>query len=143
MNAFTFPPEQEAARSQARRYAWRSIGLVTASGLLLYLVTGHSQTMKTAWVTDVLSIIPSVAFLVASRYELRPPTERYPYGHFRALSICFLLTAAILLTMGVWLLLEAVLKLVHAERPAIGAVVVFGHVFWLGWAMIEIGRAHV
>ena len=133
---FTFPDQQRDAREQARRYAWRSIALISFSGIVLYVVTGSSQTMKTAWVTDVLSVLPSVAFLIASRYELRRPNERYPYGHFRAISICFLFTAIVLLGMGAWLLLEALLKLIHTERPAVGAIVVFGRSLWLGWAMI-------
>jgi len=136
MSSFTFPAEQHQAREQARRYAWRSIVLIGATGVVLYLVTGQSQTMKTAWVTDVLSMVPSVALLVAAHYELKPPTRHYPFGHFRAMSICFLLTATILLCMGVWLFMEALLKLIHAERPAIGAIVLFGRPVWLGWAMI-------
>src|SRR3954447_9644240 len=104
---FEFPPEQREGRDLARRYAWRSIVLVSISGAILYATTGHSQTMKTAWITDVLSVIPSAALLFALRLELRPPSERYPYGHFRAISICFLLTATILLGMGLWLFGEA------------------------------------
>jgi cation diffusion facilitator family transporter len=134
--AFEFPAEQREVRERARRYAWRSIVLITASGILLYLTTGNSQTMKTAWVTDFLSIVPSMALLIAFRYELKPPTARYPFGHFRAISICFLLTATILLSMGLWLFTEAALKLVRLERPPIGAMTLFGYTFWAGWAMI-------
>jgi cation diffusion facilitator family transporter len=133
---FTYPPEQAELRERARAYARRSIVLISISGIVLYLTTGNSQTMKTAWVTDVLSMIPSVALLIALKYELRPPTHRYPFGHFRAISICFLLTATVLLAMGVWLFLEAVLKLLHGERPPIGTVFIGGQAIWLGWAMI-------
>jgi divalent metal cation (Fe/Co/Zn/Cd) transporter len=54
------------------------------TGIVLYLTTGSSQTMKTAWVTDFLSIVPSMALFGALRRELQPPDERYPFGHFRA-----------------------------------------------------------
>jgi cation diffusion facilitator family transporter len=133
---FEFPPEQREVRRRACRYAWRSIGLISASGALLYLTTGRSQTMKTAWMTDLLSIIPSAALLVAFRFELRPATKRFPYGLFRSISICFLLTATILLTMGVWLFGEAALKLARAERPAVGAMMIAGRPIWAGWAMM-------
>jgi len=133
---FQYPPELRELRDRAQRFAWRSIWMIGVSGLVLYLTTGHSQTMKTAWATDLLSIVPSIGLLVAMRYELRPPTPRYPYGHLRALSICFLLTSTVLLAMGVWLLAEAVLKLGHGERLPIGGVALFGHVIWAGWAMI-------
>lgn len=92
--------------------------------------------MKTAWITDVLSIVPSIGLLVALRRELRPPTKRFPFGHFRAISICFLLTATVLLSMGIWLLAEAVLKLARQERPPIGAMVFFEQPVWAGWIMI-------
>jgi divalent metal cation (Fe/Co/Zn/Cd) transporter len=38
--------------------------------------------------------------------------------------------------MGLWLLAEAVLKLVLEQRPPIGGSVVFGRVIWAGWVMI-------
>jgi len=133
---FEFPPEQAHLRDRARRYAWRSIVLVILSGIVLFITTGRSQTMKTAWITDVLSIVPSAALIVALRRELQPPNERYPYGHFRVISICFLLTATVLLSMGVWLFGESALKLVRQERPPIGAMVLFGRPIWAGWIMI-------
>jgi cation diffusion facilitator family transporter len=133
---FDFPPEQRRLRDRARQYAWRSIILGTISGAVLYVTTGRSQTMKTMWITDFLSIVPSIALIVALRRELQPPSERYPFGHFRAISICFLLTATVLLSMGVWLLGESVFKLARLERPPIGAMVLFGHPVWAGWIMI-------
>ncbi len=81
---FEFPPEQQEGRRLAARYARRSILLITLTGVVLYLTTGSSQTMKTAWVTDFLSIVPSMALLGALRRELQPPDERYPFGHSRA-----------------------------------------------------------
>jgi len=133
---FEFPPEQSRLREEARRYAWRSIVLITISGVALFVTTGRSQTMKTAWITDVLSIVPSIALLFALRRELQPATERYPYGHYRVISICFLLTATVLLSMGVWLLGESSLKLARQERPPIGAMMLFGRPIWAGWTMI-------
>src|SRR5438105_2113962 len=61
---FEFPPEQAHLRDRARRYAWRSIVLVILSGIVLFITTGRSQTMKTAWITDVLSIVPSAGLLL-------------------------------------------------------------------------------
>src|SRR3954468_8773613 len=133
---FEFPPEQSRLREQARHYAWRSIVLITISGVVLYVTTGRSQTMKTAWITDLLSIVPSIALIFALRRELQPATQRYPYGHYRVISICFLLTATVLLSMGVWLLGESSLKLARQERPPIGAMMLLGHPVWAGWTMI-------
>jgi len=136
LSTFTYPPEQQALRDRAHRYAWRSVILISITGIVLYLTTGHSQTMKTAWVTDVLSMLPSIALVIALRYELRPPNAHFPYGHFRALSVCFLFTATVLLSMGVWLSLEALLKLLRAERPPIGVMFIGDASVWAGWPMI-------
>jgi divalent metal cation (Fe/Co/Zn/Cd) transporter len=133
---FQFPPEQGELRDRARRLAWLSIVMVPVAGVVVFATTGQSQTMKTAWITDLLSIIPSAALVLAMRYELRPPTKRFPFGHFRAIAISFLLTASVLLLMGVMLLLDALMKLVRQQRPPIGTMVIAGHQLWAGWPMI-------
>ncbi len=81
---FEFPPGAAGGAEAGRPYARRSILLITLTGIVLYLTTGSSQTMKTAWVTDFLSIVPSMALFGALRRELQPPDERYPFGHLRA-----------------------------------------------------------
>jgi cation diffusion facilitator family transporter len=97
---------------------------------------GQSEAMKTAWVTEVLSMLPPAAFLLATRYEFKPPNERFPFGYLRAISVSYLVAAASLSLIGLWLLVDALLKLLKGERPPIGTVVILGHQFWAGWAMI-------
>lgn len=133
---FRFPEEQWRQRRRAKQLAWLSIVLLTSAGMLLALTTGRSQAMKTAWVTDFLSAVPPVALLVAMRHELRPPNKRFPYGHYRSISIAFLVTAAMFSLMGIWLFVDSAMKLVRQERPPIGTLVVFGHQLWAGWVMI-------
>ena len=84
----------------------------------------------------MLSLIPSAVFLIAGRFRYRPPTERFPYGYHRAVTIAFLCAALALFTMGSFLLFEAVSALLKFEHPSIGTVVVFGRQLWLGWLMI-------
>lgn len=102
----------------------------------MWLTVGQSQAMKTAWAEDLLGLIPPTALLIALRFENRPPSRRFPYGYFRVMSVAFLAAAAALSTIGLWLLADSVLKLVHRERPAIGMMTLFNHHFWAGWAMI-------
>jgi cation diffusion facilitator family transporter len=135
---FRFPPEQEQLRARARRMAWITIGVLSLATLSLALTLGQSQAMKTAWVSDLLSLITPAALLVAMRIETRPPSKRFPYGYHRALSVAFLATAAALGVVGLWLLYDSILKLVRQERPPIGAFSLFGTQFdiWAGWPMI-------
>jgi cation diffusion facilitator family transporter len=134
--AYRFGPEQAQERERARRLCWLTIWLLTSAGTLMLLTSGQSQTMKTAWITDFLSLVPPIALLVAMRIELRPPSERFPYGYTRAISISFLVTAAVLSLFGVMLFTDAVIKLIRGERPPIGTVVIFGRQIWAGWTMI-------
>jgi cation diffusion facilitator family transporter len=122
----------------ARRLEWLTIAYLGSVVVSMYLVMGSSQAMKTAWVEDILSLVPPVAFLVADRVRHWPPNDRFPYGYQRALTIAFLLASFALLAMGVYLALDAIVKLVTTEHPSIGGVRVFGHTIWLGWLMIPV-----
>ena len=134
--AFALPEELQGQRKRAAHLAWLSIVLLGSSTVFLALTLGSSQAMKTAWISDILSIIPPIALLVAMRFELRPPSERFPYGYTRAIGISFLVTASVLTLMGAWLFVDAAMKLLKKEHPPIGLAVYFGHSMWAGWAMI-------
>jgi cation diffusion facilitator family transporter len=92
--------------------------------------------MKTAWVSDILTAIPPMALLISMHYELRDYSERFPFGYTRAISVAFLVTSAVLSIVGLYLLYDALSKLISQQRPAIGLMVVGGHQFWAGWGMI-------
>jgi len=130
------PDEQRELLNRSRRLAWVSIGLLTSAATLMALTLGQSEAMKTAWVSDVLSLIPPIALLVAMRFELRPPTARFPFGYSRAISVSFLATAGVLTLFGIMLFVDAAMKLAAGERPPIGTVVIAGHQIWAGWPMI-------
>ena len=134
--AFEFPPEQDQAFRKARRLEWLTIAYLLSVVALLYFVLGSSQAMKTAWLEDILSLVPPIVFLVASKIAIRPPNERFPYGYHRAVSIAFLVASVALLFMGGWLLIDAAIKLIKAEHPTIGGVHLFGYTIWLGWLML-------
>src|SRR5437868_14937267 len=94
--AYEIPAHLQAPHQRARRMAWLSIGLLFSAATALGLTLGQSQAMKTAWVSDLLTAIPPMAFLAATRMEARRPTQRFPFGYTRAISIAFLVTAAVL-----------------------------------------------
>jgi cation diffusion facilitator family transporter len=133
---FEFPEEMRRLRAKARRLSWLSVVLLTSAAVAVFLTVGQSQAMKTAWITDLLTAIPPIALLVATRKELRAPTRRFPYGYTRAVAMAFLVTSGVLSIFGLYLFVDSVMKLVHGERPPIGTVVLFGHQLWAGWLMI-------
>jgi cation diffusion facilitator family transporter len=130
------PPELQQTLRKARRLEWLTIAYLVSAVILLALVLGSSQAMKTAWIEDLLSLIPPIAFLLAMRFNSRPPTRRFPYGFHRIVSIAHLCSALALFVMGTYLLVESVVKLLTAEYPTINSVELFGQTIWLGWLML-------
>jgi cation diffusion facilitator family transporter len=135
-DTFEYPAEQRAARQRMIRLCQVSCVLLFSGAAFLFMTVGDSQSMKTAWITDLLTILPPLSLLVSLRYEQRRPTKRFPYGYMRATSISFLVTAGTLTLMGLFLFVDSGLKLVRREHPAIGSMSLFGREFWAGWAMI-------
>jgi cation diffusion facilitator family transporter len=135
-NAFQYPAGKLDARKRMIRLCQLSCVLLLTGTAVLYLTVGNSQAMKTAWMTDLLTILPPLSLVGALRYELRPPTRRFPYGYMRATSVAFLVTAGALTMMGLFLCIDSGLKLLRREHPSIGMRVLFGRELWSGWLMI-------
>ena len=130
------PRKQAEALRRAIRLEWITIGFLVIAVTLVGLVLGNSQAMKAAWVEDLLSLLPPIAFLVAVRIIRKPPSRERPYGYHRSVGIAHLVAAVTLVVMGTLLIIDSGLNLITAEHPAIGSVELFGQVFWLGWLMI-------
>lgn len=130
------PPEIEADLRRAVRLEWWTIAWMASIITIIGLVMGSSQAMKTAWIEDVLSLVPSLVFLLALHFERKRPTARFPYGYHRVNSLAFLVAAVALSVMGAVLLVESILGLFHSEHVTIPPVRLFGEDVWLGWLMI-------
>ncbi|MBF0671460.1 MAG: cation transporter [Salinibacterium sp.] len=130
--------EKEATLKQAVRLEWITIAFLAVTVTLVFLVLGNSQAMKAAWIEDMLSFIPPIAFLIALRITRRKATIRHPYGYHRAVGVGHLVSAVALTTMGTFLIIDSGSGLISGEHPSIGTVVLFGNVIWLGWLMIGV-----
>ena len=132
----SLPATQTRALRRAIRVEWATIAFLVVTIAMVYLVMGNSQAMKAAWVEDLLSLAPPLAFLLAVRLMSKAPTGAYPYGFFRTVGVAHLVAGVALFVMGAYLLIESVLTLVRGERPPIGSVELFGQTVWLGWLMM-------
>lgn len=132
------PEEQQVALRKAIRWEWFTIGYTTVTIVLIALVVGNSQAMKTAWIEDMLSLIPQVSFLVALLFIRRRPSRAFPFGLHRTMGIGHLVAGVALLVIGGNLAVESIIGLVTLEHPTIGTVVVFGQTVWLGWLMVGV-----
>lgn len=132
------PSELHDDMRKAERLEWWTLGLMATVIVAMGLVAGSSQAMRTAWIEDLLSLVPAIVFLIAAKLEARPPTRRFPFGFARANSLAFLIAAVALGSVGVSLLLESTLPLIKAEHVTIPPMVLFGHTLWSGWAMVAV-----
>ncbi|WP_336640707.1 cation transporter [Microbacterium sp. USHLN272] len=132
------PAEQTRALRSAIRWEWFTIGYTSITIAVIALVVGNSQAMRTAWIEDMLSLIPQIAFLVALIFVRRRPDRTHPYGMHRAMGVGHLVAGVALLAVGLNLARESVVGLVSGEHPTIGTVLLFGQTIWLGWLMVAV-----
>ena len=130
------PPSKKDALQRAIRLEWLSLAFLVTAVVAMYLALGSSQAMRAAWIEDLLSFLPPIAFLVTNRTRARKADPDHPFGYHRSVSVGYLAAALALLTMGTYLVVESALGLVAAEHPPIGLVTVFGFTFWAGWLMV-------
>jgi cation diffusion facilitator family transporter len=130
------PPELEQVHRKAVRLEWLSIAYLITAIAAVYFTLGDSQAMKGAWIEDMLSLAPPIAFLVAARVRYKRPDAEHPFGYHRAVELAFLIAALALFALGGFLVVDSVLKLLSGEHPPIGMVELFDWQVWLGWLMI-------
>lgn len=133
-----FGEQQREALSRAIRLERITLAWMVGTVALVALVAGQSAAMRAAWAEDMLSLLPPIAFLVATRRIRKRPDRMHPYGFHRSIGVAHLVAAVALLTMGGYLALDSAMGLVTVERPPIGLTVLFGHAIWAGWLMIAV-----
>lgn len=134
----TLPEEIAGDLRKAVRLEWITIAALIGIVVAVYLVLGNSQAMKTAWIEDMLSFIPPIAFLVGVHVTRRPATTARPFGYHRAFGISHVVAATALTVMGGYLIVDSALKLITTEHPTIGGIQLFGTTIWLGWLMMGV-----
>ncbi|KJL17909.1 cation transporter [Microbacterium foliorum] len=132
------PQEQAEALRKAIRWEWFTIAYTSATIAVIALVVGNSQAMRTAWIEDMLSLIPQFAFLIALLFVRRRPNRRRPYGMHRAMGIGHLVAGVALFVVGANLAVESAVGLIAGEHPTIGTVQIWGETIWLGWLMVAV-----
>lgn len=134
--SYRLPEEKERLLGKAIRLEWITIGLMLTIIAVMYVTMGSSQAMKTAWVEDLLSLVPPISFLIAMRFRSREPNERFPYGYRRATMLAFLVASVAVLVLGLYLLIDASHSLISGHHPTLGHMNLFGLHVWSGWVMI-------
>ena len=63
-SSFELPDHLKPKFSKAKKLEWITLVYLITVVVVMYLVMGSSQAMKTAWLEDLLSLVPSIAFLI-------------------------------------------------------------------------------
>lgn len=137
-DAYEYPERLQPYEDRAKRLELFSVGFLTTTAILIYIVMGNSQAMKASFFEDLLALIPPITFLIVRRIRRRPQSHEYPYGFHRAVTVGFLISAFALTMVGAFLLYDGASKLILRERVTIGTMDVFGHLVWQGWLMIAV-----
>ena len=132
------PREQQEAMRKAVKVEVITMAYTAVTIALIALVVGSSQAMRTAWIEDMLSLLPQIAFLSALIFIRRKPTRQFPFGLHRAMGVGHMVAGVALLIVGGNLAVEAVIGFIRGEHPTIGTVVLLGHTIWLGWLMMGV-----
>ncbi len=130
------PEAQQRGLRRARHLEWWTIGLQVGVTVMMFFVLGSSQAMKTAWIEDVMGLVPPIAFLVAAWFARKPPDDEWLNGRYRAFDVAFLVSAVALTLVGLFLVYDSLGSLIGREHPTIGAFEFGGRRFWMGWLMI-------
>ena len=138
MGRTDLPHEQQQALRRAVHWEWFTIAYTVVTIVVVAFVLGGSQAMKTAWIEDILSLIPQIAFLTALLFIRRRPSRAFPFGLHRVMGVGHLVAGVALLAVGGNLAYEAISGLISADHPSIGTVVLFGQTVWLGWIMVAV-----
>lgn len=137
MKGDAFPSALRPVMRRAIRLEYWNLFWSTTIVVAMGLVMGQSQAMKTAWVEDLLGLVPPLAFVIAAHFELkRKRTAQFPFGFERANGLGFFIAAVALFAVGVHLLIDALATLAAAEHVTIGSIRLFGQDIWLGWLMV-------
>ncbi len=132
------PEEQREQMCKAAKLEWISICYAALTIALVALVVGNSQAMRTAWIEDMLSVLPQLAFLISLRFTRRLRRPTHPYGFHRSMGAGHLVAGVALLVVGAMLAYEAASALLKMEHPTIGTMNLFGYTIWQGWAMMAV-----
>lgn len=132
------PLEQRELMRRAAKLEWISIGYTALTITLVALVVGNSQAMRTAWIEDMLSVLPQLAFLIALQFTRKTRRLSHPYGYHRSMGAGHLVAGVALLVVGAMLAYESISALAKLEHPTIGTMHLFGHTIWQGWIMMGV-----
>ena len=109
------------AEGRAKQRAARLSVFTAASLILLKTATGWLTGSVSVWASlldSAMDVFASIVNYFAVRAAARPPDADHPYGRGKAESLAGLLQAAVISASGLFLIAEAVGRVIHPRRTS-------------------------
>lgn len=90
---------------------------------------GHSQGLWADGLNNLTDIIASIAVLIGLKISKRPPDQDHLYGHLRAETIASLVSAFIMATVGLQVIIDAIKAFFIEETEAISMLTAYAALF--------------
>lgn len=123
---------------QGEKGAYLSISayLLLAMAKIIIAHIGNSEALKADGLNNTTDVIASIAVLIGLKISRKPPDQDHHYGHSRAESIASMVAAFIMITVGLDVIWNTLMKLTQGESATpdmitaytavLSAVIMFG-----------------
>lgn len=135
---------------QSTKYYWMRVSLILSVVLLVLKAGAYYLTNSTAILTDALESIVNVVASAFALYSIylsnQPRDQNHPYGHGKIEFLSSGFEGALILSAGVFILIEAVMSFFEPKNLqnldwGLGIVALTTAVnAFLGWRLVQIGR---
>jgi cation diffusion facilitator family transporter len=105
-------------KTKTARLSVFSNTLLIIMKLVVGLVTGSVSILSEA-IHSSIDLIAAIIAFFAVKISGTPPDERHPYGHGKVENVSGVIEAMLIFIASVWIISEAIRKLIHPEEPGV------------------------
>jgi len=105
-------------KTKTARLSVISNTLLIIMKLVVGLVTGSVSILSEA-IHSSIDLIAAIIAYFAVKVSGTPPDERHPFGHGKVENVSGVIEALLIFVASVWIISEAIKKLIHPEEPGV------------------------
>jgi len=105
-------------KTRTARLSVISNTLLIIMKLVVGLVTGSVSILSEA-IHSSIDLIAAIIAFFAVKISGTPPDERHPFGHGKIENVSGVIEALLIFVASVWIIFEAIKKLIHPEEPGV------------------------
>jgi cation diffusion facilitator family transporter len=105
-------------KTKTARLSVISNTLLIIMKLVVGLVTGSVSILSEA-IHSSIDLVAAIIAFFAVKVSGTPPDERHPFGHGKIENVSGVIEALLIFVASVWIIYEAIKKLIHPEEPGV------------------------